>query len=325
MDKLNSVRRHAWTAALAVIAVAAVSCGIIFRAGIADMFSEFSRYLSHSFFQRALIVGLAVSLCAALLGVCLVLKRYSMIGDGLSHVGFGALAIAMALGYVGESSAFYEIAHAISRRPIVFTTAVVMLLAFALLRLNSSSRIKGDAAIALLSTGALALGIIVVSVTDGMNIDISNYMFGSIFAVDAGDVKYALIMSAVVAVLFILSYNQIFAVTFDETFSQATGVKTGLFNMLLAALTAVTIVMGMRLMGTMLISSLVIFPALTSMRVFSRFRQVVAASAVISVVCFIMGLMLSCLYDLPAGAAVVGMNVLLFVIFHIVGKVKGVR
>ncbi len=325
MDKMTILRRRAWTAALAVLVVAAVSAGIVFRTGIGNMFSEFGRFLSHSFFQRALIVGLAVSLCAALLGVCLVLKRYSMIGDGLSHVGFGALAIAMALGYVGESSGFYEIANAISRRPMVFTTVVVMLLAFALLRINGSSRIKGDAAIALLSTGALALGIIVVSVTDGMNIDISNYMFGSIFAVDAGDVKYALIMSAVVVVLFLLSYNQIFAVTFDETFSQATGVRTGLFNMLLAALTAVTIVMGMRLMGTMLISSLVIFPALTSMRVFSRFKAVVAASAVISVVCFMLGLMLSCLYDLPAGAAVVGMNVILFVVFHIVGKVKGVR
>lgn len=325
MDKKQILRRGMWAAVLAAMVIALAVLAIIFREGIGEMFSMFSMYLSHAFFRRALLVGLAVSLCAALLGVCLVLKRYSMIGDGLSHVGFGALAIAMALGYVGAESRFFDMAQAISSQPMAFTTVIVMLLAFALLRLNSSSRIKGDAAIAILSTGALALGIIVVSVTDGMNIDISNYMFGSIFSVSDADVKYALIMSAVVAVLFVLSYHHIFTVTFDETFAQATGVRTGLFNMLLAALTAVTIVMGMRLMGTMLISSLVIFPALTSMRVFSRFRMVVASSAVISVCCFMVGLMLSCMYDLPAGAAVVGVNVIMFCLFHIIGRVRGVR
>ena len=322
MDKRQILRRSMWAA---VLAFAAVIIAFVCRGTIAGMSEMFSMYISHAFFRRAMLVGLAVSLCAALLGVCLVLKRYSMIGDGLSHVGFGVLAIAMALGYVGAESRFYEMAQAISSKPMAFTTAIVMLLAFGLLRLNSSHRIKGDAAIALLSTGALAVGIIVVSTTDGMNIDISNYMFGSIFSVSDADVKYALIMSAVVAVLFVLSYNHIFTVTFDETFAQATGVHTGLFNMLLAALTAVTIVMGMRLMGTMLISSLVIFPALTSMRVFSRFRLVVASSAVVSVFCFLVGLMLSCMYDLPAGAAVVGMNVVMFCIFHIIGRVKGVR
>lgn len=324
MDK-QKLRRWAWICALAFTAAAVVVLCAAFHSDIADMFREFARYFSHAFFRRALVVGLSVSLCASLLGVCLVLKRYSMIGDGLSHVGFGALAVAMALGYVSAESSFYGIAHAISSQPMAFTTVVVMLLAFALLRINSSARIKGDAAIALLSTGALALGIIVVSVTDGMNIDISNYMFGSIFSVSESDVRYSLIMSVVVLVLFVLSYHNIFTVTFDETFARATGVRTGLFNMLLAALTAVTIVMGMRLMGTMLISSLVIFPALTSMRVFSRFRIVAASSAAVSVACFLLGLMLSCIYDLPAGAAVVGVNAVMFVIFHIIGKVRGVR
>ena len=324
MDK-QKLRRQAWIVALAACAIGAAVLCAAFHAEIAEMCRQFARYFSHAFFRRALIVGLSVSLCAALLGVCLVLKRYSMIGDGLSHVGFGALAIAMALGYVGVESRFFSVAQAISAQPMAFTTVVVTLLAFALLRINSSARIKGDAAIALLSTGALALGIIVVSSTDGMNIDISNYMFGSIFSVSESDVRYSLVMSAVVAILFVLSYHNIFTVTFDETFARATGVRTALFNMLLAALTAVTIVMGMRLMGTMLISSLVIFPALTSMRVFSRFRIVVASSAVISVACFLLGLMLSCLYDLPAGAAVVGVNAVMFVIFHIIGKVRGVR
>lgn len=324
MDKSLILRRRAWIAALSAVLIALAALGFAFRSELKYAFAEFARYLSYPFMRRALIVGLAVSLCAALLGVCLVLKRYSMIGDGLSHVGFGALAIAMALGYVGETAAFYGVAKAISSQPMVFTTIVVMLLAFVLLGLNGSSRIKGDAAIALLSTGALALGVIVVSTTDGMNIDISNYMFGSILSVSADDVRYALIMSAAVAVLFVLSYHRIFAVTFDETFARATGMRTGLFNMLLAALTAVTVVMGMRLMGTMLISSLIIFPALTSMRVFSRFRQVVASSAVISVACFIAGLMLSCVYSLPTGAAVVMINVAMFILFHIIGKARGV-
>ena len=325
MDKGIILRRRAWTAALIGCAVLMIMLIFTFRVELAHAVSEFVRYLSYPFMSRALIVGLAVSLCAALLGVSLVLKRYSMIGDGLSHVGFGALAVAMALGYVGAESPFYGAAKAISAHPMVFTTVVVMALAFALLRLNSSSRIKGDAAIAILSVGALALGVIVVSATDGMNIDISNYMFGSILSVGAEDVRYALVMSAAVAVLFVLSYHRIFAVTFDETFSRATGMHTGVFNMLLAALTAVTVVMGMRLMGTMLISSLMIFPALTSMRVFARFRQVVICSAIVSVVCFMAGLMLSCVYSLPTGAAVVAVNVVMFAVFHVIGKARGVR
>lgn len=325
MDKSLILRRRMWLAALCAALTALAALAIFFRGELKYAFAEFARYLSYPFMRRALIGGLAVSLCAALLGVCLVLKRYSMIGDGLSHVGFGALAIAMALGYVGESSPFYGAAQAISSRPTAFTTVVVMLLAFVLLGLNGSGRIKGDAAIALLSTGALALGVIVVSTTDGMNIDISNYMFGSILSVGAEDVRYALAMSAAVAAMFVLCYHRIFAVTFDETFARATGMRTGLFNMLLAALTAVTVVVGMRLMGTMLISSLIIFPALTSMRLFSRFRQVVISSAVISAACFIAGLMLSCVYSLPTGAAVVATNAAAFALFHLIGKARGIR
>lgn len=298
---------------------------LIFRGEIAYVVSEFAAYLAYPFIRRALVVGLSVSLCAALLGVTLVLKRYSMIGDGLSHVGFGALAIAMALGYVGASSPFYEAAQAISGQPILFTMAVVMLAAFGLLRLNSSSRIKGDAAIAILSTGALALGVIVVSTTDGMNIDITNYMFGSILSVTDADVKYSLIMCGGVLLLFGAFYHRIFAVTFDEGFAKATGVKAGAYNMLIAALTAIVIVMGMRLMGTMLISSLIIFPALTAMRVLSRFRLVVLCAAAVSVVCFMAGLMLSCVYSLPTGAAVVAANIVMFVIFHVIGMIRGAR
>lgn len=320
-EKISSGRGK--FALAAVLAAAIVTLGVIFRREIAYAFSEFEGYMAYPFIRRALIVGLSVSLCAALLGVSLVLKRYSMIGDGLSHVGFGALAVAMALGYVGASSPFYRIAQAISGQPILFTMAVVMLAAFLLLRLNSFSRIKGDAAIAILSTGALALGVVVVSVTDGMNIDITNYMFGSILSVSDADVIYALILCGAVLVLFAAFYHRIFAVTFDEGFARATGVRAGAYNMLLAGLTAVTIVMGMRLMGTMLISSLIIFPALTAMRVFSRFRHVVICAAVVSSVCFVLGLMLSCVYSLPTGAAVVAVNIVAFVIFHVLGTVRG--
>ena len=213
------------------------------------MISNLLKMLSYPFMQRALVVGILVSLCAALLGVSLVLKRYSMIGDGLSHVGFGSLAIATALGFA----------------PLAFTIPVVVLAAFLLLRMNESSKIKGDAAIGLISSSALAIGVITVSWSSGMNTDVNNYMFGSILAMSDEDVVLSVVLSIVVLILFVLYYNRIFAVTFDETFAKATGVRAEVYNMLLAFLTAVTTVLGMRMMGALLISSLLIFPALTSL------------------------------------------------------------
>ena len=197
------------------------------------MFRLFAEMLSYPFMQRALIVGILVSLCAALLGVSLVLKRYSMIGDGLSHVGFGALAIATALGWA----------------PLAVTIPIVILAAFLLLRMSESSKIKGDAAIALISSSALAIGVITVSWSSGMNTDVNNYMFGSILAMSREDVVLSVVLSVLVLILFLVFYTRIFAVTFDETFAKATGVKAELYNMLLAFLTAVTIVLGMRMMG----------------------------------------------------------------------------
>ena len=198
---------------------------------------------SYSFILRALIVGVLVSLCASLLGVSLVLKRYSMIGDGLSHVGFGAIAVATAFNWA----------------PMEFTIPVVIIAAFLLLRLSENSSIKGDSAIAIISTGALAFGILVASMTTGMNTDINSYLFGSILAMTLNDVLLSVVLSAVVIVLFVLFYNKIFAVTFDETFSNATGIRANVYNMLIAILTAITIVLGMRMMGALLISSLIIF------------------------------------------------------------------
>jgi zinc transport system permease protein len=208
---------------------------------------------------RALIIGSLVALCASLLGVSLVLKRYSMIGDGLSHVGFGTLTIALAL----------------NLSPLYVSVPVVMLAAFLLLRISKNSKINGDAAIALISSSSLAIGVFSVSLSKGMNIDVFHYMFGSILAMSESDVYFSVALSVVVLVLFIFFYNKIFAVTFDENFAKATGTNSGLYNMLVALLTAVTIVIGMRIMGALLISSLIIFPALTSMRLFKSFRSVI--------------------------------------------------
>lgn len=295
--------------------------------------AEIGLYLQYSFIQRALIVGVLVALCAALLGVTLVLKRYSMIGDGLSHVGFGALSVAAAMGYVtveqlpdflpmGLRRGMVHLSGAIADNPLPFTLVVVIALAFLILRMSERSAIRGDAAIALLSTAALAVGVLVTSRTSGMNVDVMNYMFGSILAMSSADVAISVVLSVGVLVLFILFCSRIFAVTFDENFARATGTPVEMYNMLIAILTAVTIVIGMRMMGTMLISSLIIFPALTSMRVFSNFKAVLMASAVISVLCFVCGIMLSCLYSLPAGAGIVLVNLIVFLIFSLIARAR---
>lgn len=267
------------------------------------MLNLIAELFSYPFMVRAIVVGVLVALCAALLGVSLVLKRYSMIGDGLSHVSFGALAIATAFGAA----------------PLQFSIPVVMLAAFLLLRISESSKIKGDAAIALISTGSLAVGVLVVSLTSGMNIDIYNYMFGSILAMKKEDVWLSVGLSLAVLVLYVLFYSKIFAVTFDEIFARATGTKAGLYNMLIALLTAVTIVLGMRLMGALLISSLIIFPSLTSMRIFKNFRSVVICSAILSVFCFFCGIIISYVYATPAGASIVAVNIIMFMFFSAIG------
>ena len=261
---------------------------------------------SQPFMQRAVFGGIVISVCAALLGVSLVLKRYSMIGDGLSHVGFGAVVVASALNFA----------------PLAVAIPVVVIAAFLLLRLGESSEIKGDAAVALVSTGALAIGVVASSLTTGMNQDFNSYMFGTILGLSKSDVIVSLAVSIPMLILFILFYNRIFAVTFDESFAKAVGVKAGVYNALVAVLTSLVIVLGMRLMGALLISSLVIFPSLTSMRVCKTFRSVVITSGIVSAVCFLFGICASVLYDLPTGASIVISNIVAFVIFWIVGKIK---
>jgi zinc transport system permease protein len=262
--------------------------------------------LSFTFIQRALIVGLLVSLCAALLGVSLVLKRFSMIGDGLSHVGFGALAVATALNWA----------------PLAVAIPVMVIAAFLLLRITESSRIKGDAAIALIAASAMAIGVFVISVTTGMNTDVDNYLFGSILALNTGDVVTSVVLSVIVLVLFVFFYNKIFAITFDETYARATGTNVRGYNTLLAVLVALTIVVGMRMMGALLISAIIIFPALSSMWLARTFRGVTICAAVLSVVVFIAGIIISYLYGTPTGASVVLINLIVYLAFWAISKFK---
>jgi zinc transport system permease protein len=199
---------------------------------------------------------------------------------------------------------------------------IVVLAAFLLLRISENSKIKGDAAIALISTGSLAVGVLVISLTTGMNTDVCNYLFGSILAMSHNDVTLSIILAIIVLAVFVLSYNKIFAVTFDENFARASGVKTGAYNMLIALLTALTIVLGMRMMGAMLISSLIIFPALTSMRLCKRFKVVTICSAAVSVVCFFIGVIISYVGATPTGASVVIVNIVAFLLFWSVNALK---
>lgn len=261
---------------------------------------------SYEFMVRALIVGIPVALCSALLGVSLVLKRYSMIGDGLSHVGFGALAVASAFNWA----------------PLPVAIPIVVLAAFLLLRLSENSKINGDSAIAIISSSALAIGVTVATMQKGMNTDISNYLFGSIVATSDFDAILSVLLSAVVIVVYIIFYNRIFAVTFDEKFSKATGTKAELYNVIIAVLTALTVVLGMRIMGTLLISSLIIFPSLTAMQLCKNFKAVVITASVLSVVCFFAGISVSFLYSTPTGASIVIVNLVAFILFVLIRKLK---
>ncbi len=265
-----------------------------------------SQMLSYEFIQRAFVGGVLVSLCAALLGVSLVLKRYSMIGDGLSHVSFGALSIAIACGFA----------------PIKFAIPVVIVAAFLLLRLAENGRMRSDAAIAMVSASALAIGVIVTSVTTGLSTDVYSYMFGSILAMSKEDVTVSVCLSIVVIIMFVFFYHKIFAVTFDESFSKATGVKVGTYNTLISVFTAVTVVIGIKMMGAMLISSLIIFPALTSMRVLKSFLSVTVCSAVLAVINFTIGLVCSYIFSIPAGASIVVVNLAVFILFSIFSMVQ---
>lgn len=277
-----------------------------------NIISTLSGYFSFPFVRYAMIAGVLISLCAALLGVTLVLKRYSMIGDGLSHVAFGATAIA----------AVCNLAPMTVSIPITIAAAVI------LLAVNSSKKIKGDAAIAMISVGALALGYLllnVFSVSSNISGDVCTSLFGStsILTLGSGDVALCAALAIVVLLVFIIFYNKIFAVTFDEDFASATGTNTKFYNVIIAVVTAIVIVLAMSLVGALLISALIIFPSLTAMRVFKSFRSVIISSAVISVFCSVLGIIISILFETPVGATIVATDIVIFAVFSVIGKATG--
>ena len=268
--------------------------------------------LEMSFVQNALIVGVLIALCSSLLGVTLVLKRYSFIGDGLSHVAFGAMAVAAVMGLTNDM-------------PLVLTVTVVC--AVLLLRMGKNAKIKGDAAIAMISVGALAIGYLLMNIfnTGSSNLsgDVCSTLFGStsILTLSTFDVWMCVILSVLVVLFFVLFYNKIFSVTFDESFARATGQRAGLYNFLIAIVIAVIIVVSMQLVGSLLISALVIFPALSAMRMFKSFKSVTICAAIVSVVCALIGLFTSILAGTPVGSTIVAADIVVFAIFSLLGAV----
>lgn len=277
-----------------------------------DLLTTLNFYLSKPFVINALIVGVLIALCSSLLGVTLVLKRYSFIGDGLSHVAFGAMAIAAVLGLTNNM-------------PLVLTITVVC--AVLLLRMGKNAKIKGDAAVAMISVGALAIGYLLMNIfnTGSSNLsgDVCSTLFGStsILTLSTFDVWMCIILSVIVVVFFVLFYNRIFSVTFDENFARATGQRAGLYNLLIAIVIAVIIVISMQLVGSLLISALVIFPALSAMRVFKSFKSVTICAAIVSVVCALIGLFTSILAGTPVGSTIVAADIAVFFLFFIIGAV----
>lgn len=270
------------------------------------MLIEFFKIFGHAFIIKAFVVGFFIAIATALLGTVLVLKRYSMIGDGLSHVSFSAYTIALALNFV----------------PLFFALPIVLFAAFFLLWLSENNKIRGDAAVAIISNSFLSIGIIVVSATSGMNTNIWSFMFGSVLAISNFDLFLSIFFSLFVIMLFIFFYNKLFAIIFDENFAKVLGIKMCFYNFLIAALISVIVVIGMKIVGALLMASLIVFPTLTSMRVFRTFKLVAVISALISVFCFFVGLILSYVFSWPTGATVVLVNLFLFFIFSFGGFLR---
>lgn len=271
------------------------------------MIDRLNLYFQYPFVKYALLVGVLIALCCSLLGVTLVLKRFSFIGDGLSHVAFGAMAVAAVLNLTNQMLVVF---------PITVLAAVL------LLRGSQNRKIKGDASLAMISVGALALGYLLLNVfSTSTNIagDVCTTLFGStsILTLNLGDVWLCIIMSVVVLVMFVLFYHKIFAVTFDESFAKATGIKADSYNLMLSVITAAIIVLAMKLVGSLLISALIIFPPISAMRVFKSFWLVMAASAVIAVVCAVAGMLISILAAAPVGATIVAVNIVVFLLFSL--------
>lgn len=282
--------------------------GAIAVQGREDIIMEqFVEALSYPFVQRAVAAGIMISLCAALLGVILVLKRYSLIGHGLGDVGFASTALAVALGL-----------------PVMAVSIPVVIVAACLIMFWSQrSKTGGDTAIGMVATGALSIGVIITAMSSGFNVDVNGYMFGSILAMSREDVIFSVILSVFILALFVLFYNRLFLITFDENFAKASGINVGFYQFLIALLTALTVVMGMRMMGSLLISSLIIFPAVIARKLVASFKSVAILSVILSVVCFLAGLILSFKLNLPTGASIVIVNLAVLVVVSLYNKLRG--
>lgn len=261
--------------------------------------------LAYPFMVRALIAGVLVALCAALVGVPLVLRKNSMLGDGLSHTAFAAVAVATVLGLA----------------PLPVALPVTMVASFLILRLKSARKASGDAAVAVLSASALAVGTMAISLSSGVNIDLNSYLFGSILAVSWTEVAVAAMLAVAVILLFIFALHRIFAITFDENFARSVGVKTGAYDAIFAAICSGVVVVGMRLLGSLLISSLIIFPTLTAMSVAKTFRGTVILAAAVAVAAFVLGLVISFIAATPTGATVVVVNLVGMVLTRLVNNI----
>ena len=276
-----------------------------------NIFETLANYFSYQFVWFALIVGVLIALCSALFGVVLVLKRFSFIGDGLSHVAFGALAIATVMNITNN---------------MFIVLPITILCAILLLKTGQNGKLKGDAAIAMLSAGALAVGYLIMSIfSKSGNVagDVCSTLFGSfsIITLSAWEVGLCIVLSLIVITLFILFYNRIFTVTFDESFARASGIHASVYNLLIAVITAVIIVLAMNLVGSLLISALVIFPALSAMRIARTFKSVVITSTIISVLCAVLGILLAIIFSTPVGPTIVVCNILTFLACFTIGKI----
>ncbi len=274
---------------------------------IFNLFKSLCEGFSYDFMQLALVVGLSLALCAALIGVPLVLKRSSMIGDGLSHVAFGAFAIAFSL--------------SLSLTPLYFAIPVVLLAAFLVVRLNQRSELKSDAIIAVMSAAALAIGSFAITVT-GANVDINSYLFGSILSLSQADLILSLAVVALCLVIFTVFYHKIFAISFDEDFARSIGVKTQVYSVVFAIMCALVIVLGMRMMGALLISSLMIFPVLTAQQFAKSFRAVVLSAGGFAVLAFLIGLAASYLWGTPSGSTIVLVNLGILIVAVLIRKIR---
>ena len=280
---------------------------------MSDMIAKLSLYFGYPFVRYALIVGVLIALCSSLFGVTLVLKRFSFIGDGLSHVAFGAIAISAVLNLSND---------------MPLTLAITVICAILLLRVGQNAKIKGDAAVAMISVGSLAVGYMLMNLfskSSNLSGDVCSTLFGStsILTLTTTEVWTCVILSIVVVVMFVLFYNKIFSVTFDESFARATGTRANLYNLLIAVIIAVIIVLAMNLVGSLLISALVIFPALSAMRVFKSFKSVTVCSAILSVCCASLGIIISIVAGTPVGSTIVVVDIILFAIFTLIGKIFG--